>query len=139
MKNIVKFLLMVWQVPQYIIALYCLMVIYLFKQYTTSFIYKDKIVIKFKPNKFIPGGSFGEFIFLDDNFQGEELRITVKHEYGHTVQSLRYGPLYLVIIGILSVVGNIYSRFVKIDYYDQPWEKEADILGGVTKSEREGL
>ena len=55
----------------------------------------------------------------------------VRHEYGHHVQSTYLGPLYLIIIGIPSVIGNILHRFIKFNYYKQPWEAWANRLGGI--------
>ena len=50
----------------------------------------------------------------------------LKHEWGHSVQQMLYGPIpYLINIGIPSVF---------IDNSDNaPWEIHADILGGVSR------
>ena len=47
------------------------------------------------------GMSLGLFIFTpqEEDSRTEEVRV---HEYGHCIQSLLLGPLYLVIIGIIS-------------------------------------
>ena len=66
----------------------------------------------------------------------------MKHEYGHSIQSRILGPAYLLIIGIPSLLGNIYDRVFNKEwkyskscrwYYNQPWEKWADKLGGVDR------
>ena len=66
----------------------------------------------------------------------------MKHEYGHTIQSRILGPFYLIIIGLPSLIGNIYDQIAHknwslkdscIWYYNQPWEKWADKLGGVDR------
>lgn len=44
--------------------------------------------------------TLGKYIFVSPNADAE----TVRHEYGHTRQSLILGPLYLVIIGIPSIL-----------------------------------
>ena len=47
----------------------------------------------------------GAFIFIDTGAEGEEYKKTVSvHEYGHTIQSLILGPLYLFVVGIPSFV-----------------------------------
>ncbi len=48
--------------------------------------------------------SLGMFIFISaDKSQDMKQRLLV-HEYGHTVQSLILGPLYLLVIGLPSVI-----------------------------------
>ena len=49
------------------------------------------------------GISLGMFIFIGDPLMdyGEE-NAYLTHEYGHTIQSMLYGPLYLFIVGIPS-------------------------------------
>ena len=47
------------------------------------------------------GMSLGLFIFTpqEEDERSEQVRV---HEYGHCIQSLLLGPLYLVVIGIIS-------------------------------------
>ena len=50
------------------------------------------------------GVSLGAFIFINGK-RGDEYKKTVSvHEYGHTIQSLILGPLYLFVVGIPSFV-----------------------------------
>lgn len=80
------------------------------------------------------GISLGNFIILDSD--RKVTRTTVMHEHGHQLQSIRLGWLYLLVIGLPSFTGNIYSRIAKKDskwYYNQPWEKWADKLGNVKR------
>lgn len=67
---------------------------------------------------------------------------SLKHEQGHQRQSLYLGPLYLLLIGLPSLLGNLYDRLFHrawrpkdriVWYYNQPWEKWADRLGGVER------
>lgn len=69
------------------------------------------------------------YIFL--SFRATE-RI-LKHEIGHTKQSLYLGPLYLIVIGLPSIVwAFIQSRWMKdCDYYSFYTEKWANRLGGI--------
>lgn len=59
---------------------------------------------------------------------------TIKHEKGHTIQSLILGPLYLIVIGLPSIIwaGLIHKHTNKSYYwfYTEAW---ADKLGGVTR------
>lgn len=60
------------------------------------------------------------------------------HEYGHALQSVILGPLYLPIVGVPSIVRNLYGRFYK-KKYGHKWENYfngfpenwADKLGGL--------
>ncbi|MBE6759550.1 MAG: hypothetical protein E7554_05595 [Ruminococcaceae bacterium] len=47
------------------------------------------------------GMSLGLFIFTPGEDGGNSRPVRV-HEYGHTIQSLILGPLYLIIVGIVS-------------------------------------
>lgn len=89
------------------------------------------------------GVSLGDFIvFAKDNFVDE---ISVRHKYGHRTQSFILGPLYLIIIGFPSVLGNLWDRVVHRNwscldritwYYTQPWEHWADLFAGLTLEDR---
>ena len=49
------------------------------------------------------GLSLGPFIFINEREDGIDDGLLV-HEYGHTIQSLILGPLYLLVIGLPSVI-----------------------------------
>ena len=91
--------------------------------------------------------SLGLFIFVTDdplahykNRQGELSydefyeRIAV-HEYGHTIQSLIFGPLYLLLVGVPSYTWANHPKLrkkrreEKISYYSVYPEKQANFLG----------
>jgi hypothetical protein len=65
----------------------------------------------------------------------------VKHEYGHSRQSILLGPLYLLVVGVPSLTMNIISRFslrfgtgkFAYDYYRRWPESWADRLGEVQR------
>jgi hypothetical protein len=67
-----------------------------------------------------------------------------RHEYGHTVQSRMFGPLYLPIIGLPSAARAVYARLYFIRHR-RPWngyyrgypERWADRLGGISRTERQ--
>ena len=50
------------------------------------------------------GLSLGPFVFIPQAFDAEEHDLVLVHEYGHTMQSLALGPLYLFVIGLPSLV-----------------------------------
>lgn len=58
-------------------------------------------------------------------------RKTVMHEYGHCRQSLYLGPLYLLVVGLPSIIRASLGR--PATYYDFYTEKWADQLGGVKR------
>jgi hypothetical protein len=65
------------------------------------------------------------------------------HEWGHSVQSRTFGPLYLLIVGVPSALRVFYAamyRFFKGrrwgGYYDGWPENAADRLGGVDRALR---
>ncbi len=94
--------------------------------------------------------SLGTFIFiteepyfykkLKDEYTKEELsaRLLV-HEYGHTVQSLILGPLYLVVMGLPSTLWGFLPYFHSkrkngVSYFSFFTERSANVLGeAVTK------
>lgn len=86
------------------------------------------------------GISLGLFIFVPNDkkaskgLQGYYKKIAI-HEYGHTIQSLILGPLYLPIIGIVSLFWSTHPGFKRMrQERNLPYsycftEKWADTLG----------
>jgi hypothetical protein len=89
--------------------------------------------------------SLGRLVFYSRNDSryvpvGEENR---DHEYGHAVQSRRWGPLYLPVVGVTSALRVLYAVAWRAThetrwsgYYEGFPEDEADRLGGVDRSLR---
>jgi len=84
------------------------------------------------------GVSLGKYII----FGKRSTEIAYKHECGHCKQSEYLGWFYLLIIGLPSLLGNIYDRIFHQKwnnskrvkwYYSQPWEAWADKLGNVKR------
>ncbi len=80
------------------------------------------------------GVSLGLFVFYYDAWGVRE------HEFGHTFQSRRLGPLYLLLVGIPSVSRVVYAWLYRSfsgrywNHYFDGWpEKQADRLGGVDR------
>ena len=137
MKVFIRILREIWQLPQHIIA-YVIMLVN--RKSLKPMTNRDGILYYLVDNLFNCGVSLGNYIFLDAD--GNYDYITVRHEYGHQIQSLIFGPLYLIVIGLPSIIGNIVYRIKRMyfrknynpkDYYKQPWEAWADKLGRVTR------
>lgn len=125
-----KILLYIWQLPQHLIGLS----IIAFHKVIRSRIIKTRLAgIDYYECKHIndAGISLGDYIFMDSDRYTS--RRDIAHEHGHQIQSLYLGPLYLIVIGLPSAVGNLLHRKIKFDYYKQPWEAWADKLGGVKR------
>lgn len=121
MKN---FLMYVWQLPQNL----CGEVYSLFHKGALIKEYEDSIV--YRSEKMHGGVSLGRYIFVN-KFAGMK---AVKHEYGHCVQSKRWGWLYLFAIGIPSGVWRMLKDrgyFKNKSYYWFYTEKRANELGCV--------
>lgn len=132
MNRVLAFL---WQLPQNLLGYFLTLI---WKE-ENSIVYKG---VRIRFNSGFPSGiSLGEVVILKHNrFKGQDHFYynadSVKHEWGHTRQSLKWGWLYLIVIGLPSLIGNIYDRIFHKGtewYYNQPWEKSADKLGGVVR------
>lgn len=78
--------------------------------------------------------SMGCFLFLYPGWTPDN-RTLLEHEYGHTIQSLLCGPLYLLAIGLPSVLWAGVPAFRRrrqtrhVSYYAVYPEKQATALG----------
>jgi len=93
-------------------------------------LYNDRRVVRFKKGKFFSGTSLGYWILLPYDAGAK----TVAHEYGHCLQSEKWGWLYLPVIGVPSLKNNLKARNCERtakNYYNLYPEKQADLLGGV--------
>ena len=80
------------------------------------------------------GITFGKYIFLYRPDPNGDLT-NERHEYGHTVQSMILGPLYLFVIGIPSLIHAWWWDKGKGSYYNFFTEKWADKLGRVKRND----
>lgn len=124
-------LLYLWQLPQnlagFILSLYC-------NAHGFYICYDGETVCIYTCKLFYSAVSLGDVIIADNRIS--IVGRTVNHEHGHQKQSRILGPLYLIVIGLPSLIGNIYSRLFHKSadwYYKQPWEAWADKLGGVKR------
>ena len=75
------------------------------------------------------GISLGKYIIVNQ-FCGKD---TVKHEYGHSIQSKYLGWLYLLVIGLQSLLHAALCKCKNHSYNDMWFEKWADKLGNVER------
>ena len=80
------------------------------------------------------GVSLGRYLFVPDDGQ-----FLLEHEYGHSIQSLILGPLYLILIGAPSLLWNRLPYFKRLrkdknkSYYSVVFERTASQLGSKHK------
>lgn len=79
------------------------------------------------------GVTLGDRIFISKCYHGEYLNMIIAHESGHVKQSLYLGPLYLIVIGIPSILWAWSHRWIapRKSYYDFFTERWANKLGGL--------
>lgn len=99
-----------WGLPQNLVGL--LVLLLLGRQ--ERFRFHGAVVTLFKKNRlFSQNGAFslGTFIFIPQSWGEDFCRRIAIHEYGHTVQSMILGPLYLPAVGLPSVIwSGVWSR-----------------------------
>lgn len=116
-----------WGLPQTLVGF----VLFLKYRKSPHYTYKGAVVTNWPRNG---GISLGMFTFIEKH-KGRQEYIQ-KHEYGHTLQSLILGPLYLFVVGIPSFTWANLPYFAKkratknIPYNSFIVEKTADMLGG---------
>ena len=115
-----KFLLYIHQLPQNIVGVVLRLI---YKGTDTE--YNDAIVRKSAKMK--GGISLGKYIIVGSRASKK----TIMHEYGHCIQSRRLGWLYLLVVGLPSIIRASMGR--PETYYDFFTEKWADKLGGVRR------
>jgi hypothetical protein len=133
-------ILWIWQLPQNLLGLGLLAYYQLTKGDVEKYAEPDGRY--FYSTKGMPSGvCLGNYIIMKYKETGNDM----KHEFGHSIQSRILGPLYLLLIGLPSLCGNIYDQVFHTyergwnywesvkRYYNQPWEKWADKLGGVVR------
>lgn len=117
-----QFLLYLWQLPQNVIG------------WVLSLFAEHKINIgdvQVYTAKWMQGGiSLGQYVLVK-TFDAT----TVRHEYGHSIQSKKLGWFYLLVIGLPSIVHAVVWRCSKKrwNYYAFYTEKWADKLGKVER------
>jgi hypothetical protein len=147
MNTLKEILLYIWQLPQNLLGL---ILIAIYKPEKDKLVLDNGNVVYFSKN--MPGGiSLGKYSIINSYYAGlktgskkrledsilKELDV-VKHEgLGHGTQSRLLGPLYLLVIGLPSIIwawmyGTIIP-YTQNGYYKFYTEKWADSLGGVVR------
>ena len=139
MDLIKKILLYLWQLPQNLIGLI------LTKLLKSEYRFEYRISYYAVNGFFNSAISLGKYILIDNVYllaREKVLENVLKHEKGHSIQSKYLGWFYLFVIGIPSIVRNIYDRVLHKKwllsdrmnwYYDHFPENWADKLGGVNE------
>lgn len=122
--DVLKF---IWQLPQLLAAF----IYYLYLSSTEDILHTNSYgeVVIWHKRRSCGSVTLGNHIFLSPRAAER----TVKHEYGHTRQSLILGPLYLIVIGIPSIIWAAIHKTIAPDkdydwFYTEAW---ANKLGGV--------
>jgi hypothetical protein len=140
MKTTLKFLILpflfTWELPQNLLG----MVVYAIMMNRKKIINTEKEAHRLFIETPNTGVSLGWFIFWTaDGNRFPHLKNDCRmHEYGHALQSVMLGPLYLIIVGIPSLSRVAYSKWY-YKKYGRGWrnyfsgfpENWADKLGGV--------
>lgn len=126
MKSLIRVLIILWELPQTIVAAVMMAVIR--NRITGTEDYRDTFI---KYAEDFPGGiSLGRFIILNKRYYNNW--ISKKHEYGHSVQSLYLGWLYLPVVGLPSILRVLIWKYRKLgskSYYTGYPENWANRLG----------
>lgn len=138
-----SFLYFIWQWLWGILQSALGLIVFLFHIRDKHYFYHGAVITEWKS---VSSVSLGMFVFvtnepffyekLKNEYTAEELseRLLV-HEYGHTIQSLILGPLYLIVIGIPSTLWgflpslNNKRKTDGISYFSFFTEKWANVLG----------
>lgn len=132
---IVNFFLMIWQFPQLITGIIGLVI---FRNYTIYTNEPAKVrVLRVNKGDLFGTACFssGMFIFVTDDCSEETLR----HETGHSIQSLMSGWLYHIVVSIPSICRFWYRRLKNKShewYLSGYPEKQAEKLGHTLRSQK---
>ena len=125
MNKFKSVLLYIWQFPQNLLGLLFLLFI------AGEVKHKVGDIKYYYARNFAGGITLGEYVIV-----GTKQETTIRHEYGHVLQSRYIGPLYLLIIGIPSLLHAALNGVIKCDpkdlgYYHFYTEKWANKLANL--------
>ena len=122
-----------WGLPQTLIGF----VLYCIHRKRPHFVYHGCIVTRWQ----IPGSlGVGMFLFVNDAHYRRDPQVLI-HEFGHSVQSVILGPLFLLIMGIPSFLWCNLPPCKKlrkekgVSYYRFYSESNANFLGSLVSKE----
>ena len=131
-SNIKNLFMWLWQFPQNMLAL-CIEGILCEAAYREGIVGGIVGGNTMIYNDVLPTMSLGNYIFVDTMSSQK----SIQHEFGHSKQSDILGPLYLIVIGIPSLLHNIVHYLcskigIKWNYYSFYTESWANKLVGIT-------
>ena len=140
MKILYQILQCTWGLPQTLLGF----IYYLVNIKCPHYMYHGSVVTIWKSKSSL---SLGMFTFVTEDpffyYEGQRekydedsySRMLLVHEYGHTIQSLIFGPFYLLLVGIPSIAWSFLPVYVKkrereqISYFSAYPERWANRLG----------
>lgn len=133
--NVLSVLAMIWQLPQVLIGVLIALFGICFCKDREFIPYETEKIGVFElrmnmTDKFRFCFSVGPFVVTPYKCMDE----TIRHETGHSIQSLYLGPLYLVAVAIPSMIVMAYKKVFKKDaewYHSKYPESWADKLSGL--------
>lgn len=137
MGNIIKALLLIWELPQNIAGAFYFIIHGVFAK---TFIIDDGDSFEMYSDMQRGAVSLGVFRVYKSEYYGNTaqfVKLTRMHEKGHRIQSKMLGPIYLIVIGLPSLIwATLHSsvrRLRAVDYFSFYTEKWADRLAGVKR------
>jgi hypothetical protein len=141
-ETIIYILLFLWQLPQNLVALAWMGILWLKAPASRRRFRKvrfENYCLCLSCDRMQGGVSLGSFIIISPAIESDERLI--RHEYGHVVDSHRMGPLYLFIIGIPSFIWctaydssrrRVGKDKIAESYFDFYTERRADHNAGLS-------
>ena len=129
LQAIWQIILTIWQLPQIIVGDFVQAIM----AGNCVCVWKNNRVYIYS-QKMRGGISLGNVVILNTHYFNDGDEKTEDHEYGHARQSLYLGPLYLLVIGIPSILWAAFYNGTAYGYYQFYTEKWADRLGNVIRS-----
>lgn len=127
MKFIKDALLYIWQLLQNMVGL-----LFLLFLHPCSLVEKRNGCNVYMSIRMSGGISLGRYVFMSPVLSMNMM--SIRHEAdGHGTQSLYLGPLYLIVIGIPSLIWAGIYRMTSKDYYWFYTERWADRLAGIER------
>lgn len=126
-KLIGTIILVIWQLPQAAVGFF----VRLFtgaQRWDEASVEYDRRIFTWRLTSGISLSTY--YIIVNQNADSN----TIKHKKGHTIQSLILGPLYLIVVGLPSIIWvRLIHKHTNKSYYWFYTEAWADKLGGVTR------
>lgn len=134
--KLIDILLFIWQLPQNLCGI---IYKYISRDNRISIIENNdsrSVSAKVYLQKSSGGVTLGQYVFINQDYTDKD--IIIKHECGHVKQSKILGPLYLIIIGIPSILHAMLNNYIgccwkngEYNYYHFYTEKLANKLMGI--------